>query len=759
MNRQHLEALRREGYAPATLLDVGAHIGTFARGFLEVFPDCVPTLIEPNPFCEEALEKLPFERHAVAASDQAGKAMLFLTKEWLQSTGSSLYRENTAFFRDEVMVEHEVDKARIDDLFAGRRFDFVKIDTQGSELDVLRGGQAVLAKADYVLLEVSLVEYNLGGAKAEAVFAQMAAMGFKCADVTEFHRLRGVQDGALLQIDVLFERRGARVGLSGAGSEGLADVLALAERLLDEGRYDDALVLFGHAVSARPLDAWIGVSRSHMAAGRVLQALQALAKAKPLAPDIQAFWPLIQAQSSRGAQAFNLHLANNDIAEAQALAAAMVELTPGNAQMVAAAMSCNQALDRVDAAIGYARALIGLDPGHVGALMLLADQARRDGEAEVEIGHRVTLALSRNPDIHPLVRLRDFHDSMSLLLCRPLSDPDLDLLETLAREACAVTAAMPDDSEWIGWVHHYQALLGALDIALIRADPPLPPAQAAGRYRTATGQDLDDAGLQALAERLDAKTVFFAAADPKYVELYGRWYALSVLRHCDVSCLVVIHVIGGGDRLAQMAQAVGVADERLIFVGDDFDAAAVTTRCYDAPPKGLIALPVAHFQSVRFQRLGDLLATLGRPVFVSDIDLLLQRGVSDLLDQWSGADVVFNENTANIAAGSRITANLLLVNPTAPAQLLLSYLRTYLDDRLGRDIVTRWIDQVALILGRHHLTRHAPEAVLGCFDTTSDINNVMFETYQEHPFRFLSLYHGFDTSSLENDPRVLGGEV
>ncbi|HQR88691.1 MAG TPA: hypothetical protein PLH31_05370, partial [Caulobacter sp.] len=46
MNRQHLEALRREGYAPRTLLDVGAHLGEFTQGFLEVFPGCLPTLIE-----------------------------------------------------------------------------------------------------------------------------------------------------------------------------------------------------------------------------------------------------------------------------------------------------------------------------------------------------------------------------------------------------------------------------------------------------------------------------------------------------------------------------------------------------------------------------------------------------------------------------------------------------------------------------------------------------------------------------------------
>lgn len=32
----------------------------------------------------------------------------------------------------------------------------------------------------------------------------------------------------------------------------------------------------------------------------------------------------------------------------------------------------------------------------------------------------------------------------------------------------------------------------------------------------------------------------------------------------------------------------------------------------------------------------------------------------------------------------------------------------------------------------------------------------MYRTYQEHPFRFLSLFHGFDTSSLEGEAGVLG---
>jgi hypothetical protein len=250
--------------------------------------------------------------------------------------------------------------------------------------------------------------------------------------------------------------------------------------------------------------------------------------------------------------------------------------------------------------------------------------------------------------------------------------------------------------------------------------------------------------------------VFFAAADEAYVDLYARWYVLSVLKYCDAPCLIVLHVIGGADRLGEIAARVGVDDPRLVFVGDRFDADAVKTRVYDAPPKGLIAKPVAHFQSVRFLRLGALLEDLKRPVFVSDIDLLLQRGVRDLLERAAGDDVMVNENEASWNAGSRLTANLMLVNPTANAARFLRFLKSYLETALDGAEVTRWIDQVSLILGRHHLERRGESPRIGYFDTASDINNVMYPSYQAHPFRFLSLFHGFDTSSLEGDSRVAG---
>ncbi len=96
-----------------------------------------------------------------------------------------------------------------------------------------------------------------------------------------------------------------------------------------------------------------------------------------------------------------------------------------------------------------------------------------------------------------------------------------------------------------------------------------------------------------------------------------------------------------------------------------------------------------------------------------------------------------------------MTANLLLLHPTDNAAVFLRFLRGYLEHMLGKAEVSRWIDQLGLIMALHHLRLNVLDARLAFFDTNSDINNVMYRSYQKHPFRFLSLYHGFDTSSLE----------
>jgi hypothetical protein len=294
-------------------------------------------------------------------------------------------------------------------------------------------------------------------------------------------------------------------------------------------------------------------------------------------------------------------------------------------------------------------------------------------------------------------------------------------------------------------------LINAADTNVLRAPLTVAESPTLHSVMRADGIVLSWDEVRSLAARTDAECVFFVAADETYIKLYARHFIRSVQKYCEARCLVVVHVIGGDQRLAEIVSAVGIFDDRLLFTADAFDAAAVRTRCHDAPPKGVSDRPLAHFQSSRFLHVGTVLAELQRPVFVSDIDLLLQNEIRPLLERFSDADFVLNHNAESAAFGSRFTANLLLLSPRKNTAAFLSTLRAYLERALAGDDVTRWIDQCGLMMAQHALRLQRPDARIANFDTGRDVNNVMYGAYQDHPYTFLSLYHGFDTDSLEGE--------
>jgi FkbM family methyltransferase len=200
MDWMQLDRLRYLGYAPRTLLDIGANIGTFSRNFISFFPGCIPTLVEANPYCEQFLSPLGFEYYRCAASDKRGSAIFNLNKDDLTSTGASLYRENTIFFSDDKLATIDVDLMPLDELFQDRCFDFVKIDVQGAELDVIRGARNILRHAEHVLIELSLIQYNIGSPLANVVIAAMQQLGFRLDRVLEYHTMQDM----VMQIDFLF---------------------------------------------------------------------------------------------------------------------------------------------------------------------------------------------------------------------------------------------------------------------------------------------------------------------------------------------------------------------------------------------------------------------------------------------------------------------------------------------------------------------------------------------------------------------------
>lgn len=81
--------------------------------------------------------------------------------------------------------------------------DFIKIDTQGSELDILDGATKCLEHTVMVLLEVSIHRYNKGAPLIADVIQYMNNKNFEIVDIIENH----IINNYLAQIDILFAKK------------------------------------------------------------------------------------------------------------------------------------------------------------------------------------------------------------------------------------------------------------------------------------------------------------------------------------------------------------------------------------------------------------------------------------------------------------------------------------------------------------------------------------------------------------------------
>lgn len=188
--------LRNLGWSPKNILDIGGYKGHWTREVRNMFPSASFVIVEPNPHKELETVGVPVH-YEILSSD-------IKSVPWYSnmSTGDSLYKENTRHYSSITPVTRNT--TTLDSLFPNQRFDCIKLDCQGAELDILRGGQHMLTYTDVVLLESSFAgQYNAGAPAFLEYVSTLDSLGFGSLDITELHRANGV----LCQIDILFLRK------------------------------------------------------------------------------------------------------------------------------------------------------------------------------------------------------------------------------------------------------------------------------------------------------------------------------------------------------------------------------------------------------------------------------------------------------------------------------------------------------------------------------------------------------------------------
>jgi len=207
---QRLILLANLGFSPRTILDIGAYQGEWTKMAHQIFPLAKIFMIEATPDNESLLRNVS-EASGLSMTllgDKSKKSVIFYLadpKETSISTGNSIYIEKTQYFNNRhfirlpmITLDFLVEKRKL------KNVDFIKIDTQGSELNILKGGKKTVSKAEFILLETQNLEYNDKAPFTEDVVIAMKSYGFRLFDILETHYL---SSGELFQVDLLFAKK------------------------------------------------------------------------------------------------------------------------------------------------------------------------------------------------------------------------------------------------------------------------------------------------------------------------------------------------------------------------------------------------------------------------------------------------------------------------------------------------------------------------------------------------------------------------
>ncbi|MDM7980535.1 MAG: FkbM family methyltransferase [Rhizobium sp.] len=193
--------LRKLSFVPKTVVDVGVGNGT--SSLYSSNPHADLYLIEAVPDTKGTVRKIASQLNAkffnVAAGASSGEIEFFVHDD---TTGSSMYRQLEGANLDGAVVKVPVKP--LDDLLPEsiNRPCVLKVDTQGAEIEVIKGASRLLKDVDIAILEVSLHQFRAGTPEIGAVIAAMAERGFVIYEILEGH-YRSL-DNALAQLDVVF---------------------------------------------------------------------------------------------------------------------------------------------------------------------------------------------------------------------------------------------------------------------------------------------------------------------------------------------------------------------------------------------------------------------------------------------------------------------------------------------------------------------------------------------------------------------------
>jgi hypothetical protein len=201
--------LKDLSFNPQYIIDCGACCGEWSNNIRSVFNDSTILAVDASDWSGGHFPSSTYSEIEVL-SDKDNDEIIFYKKVEGMCTGDSIFKEDTFHYAEHNTIKETRLSKTLKTLCEKNqipRVDLLKLDTQGSEILIMKGLGDMLNNVEFVEIECSLVEYNLGGCLIGDVIEFMKDK-FIIYEIIDFHRH---YDLDLIQIDIIFQNKNSKI--------------------------------------------------------------------------------------------------------------------------------------------------------------------------------------------------------------------------------------------------------------------------------------------------------------------------------------------------------------------------------------------------------------------------------------------------------------------------------------------------------------------------------------------------------------------
>lgn len=198
--------LKKRGYNPSIIIDVGAAKGDWTKSMLNIYPSAQYYLFDADSSNFLSLKKMSKINSNVSIKLALLSNKIEDYKFFKMGYGSSIYEEKSDHKRKSEIMKSSLLSDELPSEISNYHNNMMKIDVQGSELLVLEGLGDKLELFEVIILETSIQEYNKDAPFIDDIILFMKNKGFRIYDIYDLKRLGG-NNSYLLQCDIVFVKK------------------------------------------------------------------------------------------------------------------------------------------------------------------------------------------------------------------------------------------------------------------------------------------------------------------------------------------------------------------------------------------------------------------------------------------------------------------------------------------------------------------------------------------------------------------------